>query len=64
MRQPMLRVLGAWGAEHIIVLDSIAHNNICFETSQRHALSRKIGSIFLQREEPQMFLTAATFCSF
>lgn len=63
MRQPMLHVLGAWGAEHIVVLDSIAHN-ICFETSQRHTLSRKIGSIFLQREELQMFLTAATFCSF
>lgn len=64
MRQPMLSVLGAWGAEHIIMLDSITHNNICFETSQHHALSRKIGSSFLQRAELQMFLTAATFCSF
>lgn len=37
------------------MLDGIAHNNICFETSQHHALSRKTGSSFLQCAELQMF---------
>lgn len=64
MRQPVLTVLGAWGAEHIITLDSITHNNICFETSQHHSLSRKNGSSFPQRAELQMFLTDAMVCSF
>lgn len=63
MRQTTLSVLGAWGAEHVIVLDNIACNNICFEISQHHAPSRKTGSFF-QRAELQMFLTAAMFCSF
>jgi len=63
MRQPVLSGTGVWGAEHIIMLDSTAHN-FCFDTSQHHALSGKIGSSLLQHAKPQMFLTAAAFCSF